>query len=67
MKTINNPPTDRENLEWLVWYTWSEHIISMTRGAELLGFTVMQMREWLNEYKPLRNYDNTPAFPKEDL
>lgn len=50
MKTINNAPTDRENLEWLVWYAWQKEIISMTRGVELLGTDLETMREWLMEY-----------------
>jgi hypothetical protein len=50
MKTINNAPTDRENLEWLVFHAlWrTEHpCISISKGRELLGFAYMDdMRAW---------------------
>ena len=56
MESINNGLTDRENLEWLVYFclnpdgpdTIERAIISISRGRELLGFSDMQdMREWL--------------------
>jgi len=47
---------DRSNLEWLVYHSWREAAISISRGRELLGFTdMMQMREWLSEYEEARH------------
>jgi len=42
---------DRENLEWLVWWSLQEANISVSKGRELLGFKYMEeMREWYNAY-----------------
>ena len=45
--------TDRENLEWLVYWDLSQDnpSISIGRGKELLNFKYMDdMREWLFHY-----------------
>jgi len=45
--------TDRENLEWLVFWDLSQDnpSISIGRGKELLNFKYMDdMREWLFHY-----------------
>lgn len=49
MTTINNWPTDRENLEWLIYFilTSDNPCITIDRGRELLGFQFMNdMRDW---------------------
>ena len=57
-RTINNTLTDRENLEWLVYFAVhgdedEEPLISISRGRELLGFSYMDdMREWIKSFAP---------------
>ena len=45
--------TDRENLEWLVWWClWQdEPVISASRARELLGFRyTSEIRKWYQDY-----------------
>lgn len=53
--TINNAPTDRENLEWLVYHCLlqEEPCISHSKARHILGFTYMDdLRAWMINYKP---------------
>jgi hypothetical protein len=45
--------TDRQNLEWLVYYCLNleEPVITSSRGKKLLNLKTMEeMKDWYNEY-----------------
>ena len=54
MTTINNWPTDRENLEWLIYFILisDNPCITTDKGRELLGFQFANdMRDWMAHFK----------------
>lgn len=73
-KNLNNPLTDRENLEWFVFHALhqKEPCISMSRGKELLGFLYMDdMRKWMKlydkEYERKRIIENLDIMCKNKI